>query len=79
VIISAWWAKGRGKKKYEPLDEFAKKNEKVWDEVVEKYGLKPGRLETYGWPFLYFIMDQFYFDRQYDLSKARSVGFQGEY
>jgi hypothetical protein len=62
--------------KSEPLDEFAKKNQGVWDGVVERHGLKTGRLESYGWPFLYFIMDKFDFDRQYDLSKARSVGFK---
>lgn len=62
--------------KYEPLDEFAKKNQGVWDGVVERHGLKTGRLESYGWLFLYFIMDKFDFDRQYDLSKARSVGFK---
>jgi hypothetical protein len=53
---------------YEPLDAFAKKNQAVWDAVVQKHGLKAGRLEAYGWAFLYFIMDQFDFDRQYDLS-----------
>jgi hypothetical protein len=62
--------------KYEPLGEFAKKNQGVWDGVVERHGLKTGRLESYGWPFLYFIMDKIDFDRQYDLSKARSVGFK---
>lgn len=60
---------------YEPLDQFAKKNQHVWDRVVEEHGLKAGRLEAYPWAFLYFIMDQFDFDRQYDLSKARAVGF----
>jgi len=62
--------------KYEPFDEFARKNQGVWDGVVEKHGLKTGRLESYGWPFLNFIMDKFNFDWQHDLSKARAVGFK---
>ena len=64
------------KESYEPLDEFARKNQRVWDRLVEERGLKAGRLEAYGWAFLYFIMDKFDFDREYDLSKARSVGFK---
>jgi hypothetical protein len=47
--------------RYQSLDEFAK-NQKVWDAVVAKHGLKAGRLEAYNWSFLYFIMNQFDFD-----------------
>lgn len=32
-------------------------------------------MENFSWPFLYFVMTVFDFDRQYDLSAAREVGF----
>ena len=58
--------------------DFVKANQGTWEEVVRKYGLKEGRMESYSWGFLDFVMRVFDFDRQYDLSKARSVGFGEE-
>lgn len=33
-------------------------------------------MESFSWPFLYFVMTVFDFDRQYDLGAARKVGFE---
>ena len=35
-------------------------------------------MEKYSWGFLFFITTGFDFDRQYDLSACRSVGFLDE-
>lgn len=77
-ICEYFGLKAAGPGEYEPLDQFAKKHAKVWDGVVQKHGLQEGRLEGYGWPFLHFVMKEFDFDRQYDLTEARSVGFSEE-
>lgn len=74
-ICAYFGLKGEGPGDYEPLDEFAKKNAKVWDDVIEKHGLKKGRLEKYGWGFLDFVMAKANFDRQYDQTAAQAVGF----
>ena len=58
--------------------DFAKENMGTWAEVVKEHGLKEGRMEGYSWGFLDFVMRVFDFDRQYDLSRARGVGFDEE-
>lgn len=60
---------------FEPPAEFVKKNVGAWDKLVQREGLKPSKPEGYFWPFLDFMMDKAFFDRQYDLSAARAVGF----
>ena len=57
------------------IEEFVKKNTNTWQQIVKKHGLKEGIFESFSWPFLYFVMTVFDFDRQYDLGSARSVGF----
>jgi hypothetical protein len=54
---------------------FVEENAGVWQELVERKGLKKGIVETYFWMFLGFILNAGTFDRQYDLSRAREVGF----
>ncbi len=61
---------------YESAGKFAEKNKKTWDEAVKKHGLKTGRMENFSWGFLDFVMAKFDFDRQYDLRRAREVGFE---
>ncbi|KAK4506324.1 hypothetical protein PRZ48_000054 [Zasmidium cellare] len=58
------------------IEDFIKKNESTWQKIVQKHGLKKGILEKFSWPFLHFVMSVFDFDRQYDLSAARKVGFE---
>jgi hypothetical protein len=58
-----------------PMEEFVKQNKQAWDDLAEKYGLKANLVEEQGWEHTHFMLVDFDFDRQYDLSRARSVGF----
>ncbi|KIW67486.1 hypothetical protein PV04_06731 [Phialophora macrospora] len=60
---------------FEPPAEFVKRHLDVWNQLVKREGLKPSRPEAYFWPFLNVLMDKAFFDRQYDMSAARAVGF----
>lgn len=57
------------------IESFVKEHKAVWINMAEKYGLKKNLVEEQGWGHTHFMMVDFDFDRQYDLSKARSVGF----
>jgi hypothetical protein len=57
------------------IEEFVKKNSSTWQQIAQKHGLKAGIMENFSWPFLYFVMTVFDFDRQYDLTSAKAVGF----
>ncbi len=61
---------------FEPPADFVGKHSAAWVKLVEREGLKGGRIESFYWPFLDVIMDKAFFDRQYDQSAARAVGFQ---
>lgn len=58
------------------IEDFVKKNKDTWQQLAKKHGLKEGIMESFSWPFLYFVMTVFDFDREYDLSAARKVGFE---
>lgn len=58
------------------IEEFVKSNMETWKSMAEKQGLKNDIMENFSWPFLYFVMTVFDFDRQYDLGAAESVGFK---
>ncbi|KAI9166334.1 Short chain dehydrogenase sirQ [Paramyrothecium foliicola] len=55
--------------------EFVEKNKDVWKQIAKRHGLDEKRVEQQGWGHVHFMMVDFDFDRQYDLSKAREVGF----
>jgi hypothetical protein len=57
------------------VEEFVKKNSSTWEKLAQKHGLKKNIMEQFSWPFLYFVMTAFDFDRQYDLNAGRAVGF----
>lgn len=46
------------------VEDFVKQNSSTWEQLVEKHGLKKGIMESFSWPFLYFVMTAFDFDRQ---------------
>ncbi|PVH71346.1 hypothetical protein DL98DRAFT_615550 [Cadophora sp. DSE1049] len=56
-------------------DDFVKENSKTWGAMVEKHGLDPAGMKFQNWAHVHFMLVQFDFDRQYDLSRAREVGF----
>lgn len=60
---------------FEPPADFVRKHIGVWNDLVKRNGLKPSRIEAFFWPFLDVMMDKAFFDRQYDMSAARAVGF----
>lgn len=60
---------------FEPPAQFVHRHAGVWDEMVKRENLKPGRIEGFSWAFLDVLMDKAFFDRHYDVSAARAVGF----
>ena len=58
------------------IEDFVKEHSASWQQLASKNNLKEGIFEKFSWPFLYFVMTVFDFDRQYDLSAARKVGFE---
>lgn len=58
------------------IEDFVKQHSETWKQLAKKHDLKDGIFENFSWPFLYFVMTVFDFDRHYDLSAARSVGFK---
>jgi len=58
------------------IEDFVQKNSSTWQELAQKHNLKEGIMESFSWPFLYFVMTVFDFDRQYDLTSARKAGFE---
>jgi hypothetical protein len=60
---------------FEPPADFVKRHLDSWTQLVKREGLKPSRPEAYFWPFLDVMMNKAFFDRQYDMSAARAVGF----
>ncbi|EHK95991.1 hypothetical protein M7I_8327 [Glarea lozoyensis 74030] len=67
---------GRGPKPdSQPMEAFVKENAKAWGAMVEKHGLDPSGMKFQNWAHVHFMLVQFDFDRQYDLSRAREVGF----
>ena len=56
--------------------EWLKSRQPQWGEWVRKNGLKEGALEGTSWEFVSALTESATFDRQYDLSRIREVGFQ---
>lgn len=46
------------------IEDFVKSNFDTWKQLAEKHGLKKDIAENFSWPFLYFVMEVFDFDRQ---------------
>ncbi|KAH6974669.1 hypothetical protein EDB80DRAFT_830835 [Ilyonectria destructans] len=61
-----------------PILEFVKQHKGVWLELAKKHGLNARLIDEQGWGHVHFMMVQFDFDRQYDLSRSREVGFAEE-
>ncbi|KAI7153927.1 hypothetical protein KC349_g8017 [Hortaea werneckii] len=60
------------------LGAFVKKHEDVWRAIAKKYGLNEELVAQQGWGHTQYMIVDFDFDRQMDLSKARSAGFKEE-
>lgn len=57
------------------ISTYMQEHRDAWPEWVKKHGLKESALEGTDFRFLTMIMGMATFDRQYDLGKARQMGF----
>ncbi|KAF4549239.1 Hypothetical protein D9617_22g065840 [Elsinoe fawcettii] len=55
--------------------DFVQKHKGKWNDLAKQYGLNDKVVDEQGWGHTHFMLVDFDFDRQYDLSRARSVGF----
>jgi hypothetical protein len=61
-----------------PMQQFVNDNISVWKKMAEEHGLKKAVVEEQNWSFVHFMLVDFDFDRQYDLTRSRKVGFKEE-
>jgi nucleoside-diphosphate-sugar epimerase len=61
-----------------PMEKFVRDHIEAWKLLAKKHGLKEAVVDEQNWAFVHFMLVQFDFDRQYDLSRSREVGFMDE-
>jgi hypothetical protein len=61
-----------------PMEDFVKQNRSAWTQLAQKHGLNEKAVDEQNWGHVHFMMVQFDFDRQYDLSRSREVDFTEE-
>ncbi|KAK9350836.1 hypothetical protein V1523DRAFT_418598 [Lipomyces doorenjongii] len=59
----------------QPMQEFVQEHISEWQKLCESLGLEADPVKYQNWGHVHFMLVQFDFDRQYDLSHARQVGF----
>ena len=57
------------------MQEFVLSHRSAWEDVCDKYGLRKDSIDVQGWGHTQFMLADFDFDRQYDVSKACAAGF----
>lgn len=60
------------------IEDFVRQHKGTWTNIAQEHGLRVEVLDEQNWAFVHFMLVQFDFDRQYDLSKIREVGFTEE-
>ncbi|KAH7395595.1 hypothetical protein BKA64DRAFT_62366 [Cadophora sp. MPI-SDFR-AT-0126] len=60
------------------IEEFVTQNVGAWEKLAGRTGIDPQVFTTYNWLFVHFMLVVFDFNRQYDLTKAKAVGFTDE-
>ncbi|MCJ1311223.1 hypothetical protein MMC25_004894 [Agyrium rufum] len=58
--------------------EYVHEHESEWAVFEQELDLREGTMRATGWEFMDAVMTKIGFDRQYDLSKVRSIGFEEE-
>lgn len=61
-----------------PVLDFVQKHRDTWKALCSKYSLRKRVIDEQGWGHVNFMLVQFDFDREFDMSHARSVGFGEE-
>lgn len=70
---------GRGPVDGEPtMAEFVARHRGEWAALAREHGLGEELVDRHNWGFTHFMLVDFDFDRQYDLSRSRGVGFAEE-
>lgn len=62
----------------ERIENFVRGNRSTWTALAKKHNLKEAVIDEQGWGHLQFMMVDFDFDREFDMSRAREVGFHEE-
>jgi len=57
------------------MQEFVQEHMGEWQELCTSQGLDRKAVESQNWGHVHFMLVEFDFDRQYDLSRAREIGF----
>ncbi|KAF2146173.1 uncharacterized protein K452DRAFT_263800 [Aplosporella prunicola CBS 121167] len=60
------------------MQDFVKEHRHAWAASVDKYGVSADVVDKQGWGHTHFMVVDFDFDRQYDLTRSREVGFTEE-
>lgn len=60
------------------MNDFVNENRNSWLALAKKHGLLEDAIDRQGWGFTHFMLVNFDFDCQYDLSKLRQVRFSEE-
>jgi hypothetical protein len=62
----------------ETVGEFVSKHREQWRDLARRQGLREDVVDEQQWDFVNFMLVQLGFDRQYDRSRSREVGFLEE-
>ncbi|KAM5387026.1 hypothetical protein ACJZ2D_000319 [Fusarium nematophilum] len=61
-----------------PMEQFVREHRDKWVALAKKHGVEEGLVDRQGWFHTQYMLVDFDYDRQFDLSRARSVGFTEE-
>ena len=57
------------------MEQFVQEHMGEWQAICSSHGLDQQAVKSQNWGHVHFMLVQFDFDRQYDLSRAREAGF----
>ncbi|CAG9973691.1 unnamed protein product [Clonostachys byssicola] len=57
---------------------FVSKHKDTWLDIAKRHGLSKKVVEQMNWAFIHFVLTDFAFDREYDLTYSRKLGFTEE-
>ncbi|CAH0028169.1 unnamed protein product [Clonostachys rhizophaga] len=55
--------------------DFVSKHKDTWLDIAKRHGLSETVVEQMNWAFIHFVLVDFAFDRDYDLTYSRKLGF----